>query len=158
MKLLETDGSNDLLQFWIDVNRLKRLGQNSTQQYELANRIYKNYIQKYDSPVRDEFSKNLCKQMKLSLIGSIVRIRLVFSMKMWKTIEVFLFSFARSIFKSLNVFLTAQKRIYQVLENDYYPSFVVTDFYQNLRSLQKLNYEKNGKIILFFYLSFVSVT
>jgi hypothetical protein len=80
MKLLETDGSNDLLRFWIDVNKLKRLGQNSTQQYEFANRIYKNCIQKYDSPVRDELGKNLCKQMKLSLIGSIVSsIKFVFN-------------------------------------------------------------------------------
>ncbi len=72
MKLLEIDGSNDLLRFWIDVNKLKRLEHNSTNQYEFANRIYKNFLQKYDSPVRDELDKNLCKKMKLSLIGNIV--------------------------------------------------------------------------------------
>lgn len=71
LKFLEHDGSDALLRFWIDVEKLRKLKvKNIKKKYDLANRIYENYLKSYDSPVRDEIGKDLCKSMKLFLIGN----------------------------------------------------------------------------------------
>ena len=72
LKFLEPDGSDNLLRFWIDVEKLKQHSANIRRKYELANRIYENYLKKYDSPVRDEIGKDLVKSMQLFLIGNSV--------------------------------------------------------------------------------------
>lgn len=68
LKYLEHDGSDRLLRFWIDVEKLKKI--NMRKKYELANKIYEIYLNTYDSPVRDEIGKDLNKSMQLFLIGN----------------------------------------------------------------------------------------
>lgn len=68
LKYLEHDGSDRLLRFWIDVEKLKNI--NAKKKYELANKIYEIYLNTYDSPVRDEIGKDLNKSMQLFLIGN----------------------------------------------------------------------------------------
>jgi hypothetical protein len=71
LKFLEHDGSDALLRFWIDVEKLKKLNAiNIKKKYELANSIYENYLKKYDSPVRDEIGKDSLNQMQLFLLGN----------------------------------------------------------------------------------------
>jgi len=70
LKFLEPDGSDHLLRFWIDVEKLKHKFDNIRKKYELANKIYENYLKSYDSPVRDEIGKELVKSMRLFLIGN----------------------------------------------------------------------------------------
>ena len=69
---MEPDGSDALLRFWIDVEKMKHKSLNIRKKYELANRIFENYLKSYDSPVRDEIDKDLLKSMKLFLIGNSV--------------------------------------------------------------------------------------
>jgi len=74
LKFLEHDGSDALLRFWIDVEKLKKFNSaNIKRKYELANSIYENYLKKYDSPVRDEIGKDSFKQMQLFLLGNNVK-------------------------------------------------------------------------------------
>ena len=74
MKFLEHDGSDALLRFWLDVEKLKKFNlTNIKRKYELANGIYENYLKKYDSPVRDEIGKDSFKSMQLFLLGNNVR-------------------------------------------------------------------------------------
>lgn len=68
LKYLEHDGSDRLLRFWIDVDKLKKISVNK--KYELANKIYEIYLNTYDSPVRDEIGKDLNRSMQLFLIGN----------------------------------------------------------------------------------------
>ena len=75
MKYLEQDGSDQLLRFWIDVEKLKTI--NIRKKYELANKIYENYLKNYDSPVRDEIGKSVCKSMRLFLIGNSVNFKYI---------------------------------------------------------------------------------
>lgn len=70
LKFLEPDGSDHLLRFWIDVEKLKQNFNFVRKKYELANKIYENYLKSYDSPVRDEIGKDLVKSMRLFLIGN----------------------------------------------------------------------------------------
>ncbi len=71
LKFLEHDGSDALLRFWIDVEKLKKFNSaNIKRKYELANSIYENYLKKYDSPVRDEIGKDSFKSMQLFLLGN----------------------------------------------------------------------------------------
>ncbi len=70
LKFLEPDGSDHLLRFWIDVEKLKQNFVNIRKKYELANKIYENYLKSYDSPVRDEIGKDLVKSMQNFLIGN----------------------------------------------------------------------------------------
>ncbi len=70
LKFLEPDGSDHLLRFWIDVEKLKHKFESIRRKYELANKIYENYLKRYDSPVRDEIGKELVKSMRLFLIGN----------------------------------------------------------------------------------------
>jgi hypothetical protein len=71
LKFLEHDGSDALLRFWIDVEKLKKFNStNIKRKYELANSIYENYLKKYDSPVRDEIGRNSFKSMQLFLLGN----------------------------------------------------------------------------------------
>jgi hypothetical protein len=70
LKFLEPDGSDRLLRFWIDVEKLRQNFVNIGKKYELANKIYENYLKSYDSPVRDEIGKDLVKSMQLFLIGN----------------------------------------------------------------------------------------
>ena len=80
LKFLEHDGSDALLRFWIEVEKMKKIRSNNTdQKFEVANRIYENYLKNYDSPVRDEIGKELFKSMKLFLIGNTVRKFLILS-------------------------------------------------------------------------------
>ncbi len=72
LKFLEPDGSDALLRFWIDVEKMKHKSLNIRKKYELANKIFENYLKSYDSPVRDEIGKDLFKSMKLFLIGNSV--------------------------------------------------------------------------------------
>lgn len=69
IKFLENDGSDALIRFWIDVDKLKRMT-NTKRKYELANRIYDNYLKPYDSPVRDEIGKELNRSMQQFIIGN----------------------------------------------------------------------------------------
>jgi hypothetical protein len=68
LKFLEPDGSDALLRFYIDIEKLKKL--NIKKRYDIANKIYENYLKKFDSPVRDECGKELFKSMQLFLIGN----------------------------------------------------------------------------------------
>ena len=78
LKFLEHDGSDALLRFYIDVEKLKKFStSNIKRKYELANQIYDNYLKKYDSPVRDEIGKDSFKSMQLFLLGNNVRIILL---------------------------------------------------------------------------------
>jgi len=104
LKFLEPDGSDALLRFWIDVEKMKHKSLIIKKKYELANKIFENYLKSYDSPVGDEIGKDLVKSMKLFLIGS----------------------------SSENAFFSAQTRIKKVLESDHYPSFLVTESYEKL--------------------------
>ena len=71
LKFLEPDGSDALLRFWLDVEKLKKFKlPNIKKKYELANSIYENYLKKYDSPVRDEIGKDTYKSMQLFLLGN----------------------------------------------------------------------------------------
>ena len=71
LKFLEHDGSDALLRFWIDVEKLKKFNSaNIKRKYELANSIYENYLKNYDSPVRDEIGKDSFKSMQLFLLGN----------------------------------------------------------------------------------------
>lgn len=72
LKFLEHDGSDRLLRFWIDVEKLRTV--NPRRKYELANKIYEIYLNTYDSPVRDEIGKDLNKSMQQFLIGNNVNI------------------------------------------------------------------------------------
>jgi hypothetical protein len=74
LKFLEADGSDALLRFMFDVEKLRRfkLKSNTLKKYELANKIYENYLKNYNSPVRDEIG-NLYKSMQSFLIGDNVR-------------------------------------------------------------------------------------
>ncbi len=63
-----------MLRFWIDVEKLKQPLINIRKKYELANKIYENYLKSYDSPVRDEIGKDLVKSMQLFLIGNNVKV------------------------------------------------------------------------------------
>ena len=75
LKFLERDGSDALLRFWIDVEKLKKFNlTNIKKKYELAHSIYDNYLKKYDSPVRDEIGKDSYKLMQLFLLGNNVNI------------------------------------------------------------------------------------
>ncbi len=73
IKFLENDGSDALLRFWIDVEKVKNLS-NIKRKYELANKIHENYLKNFDSPVRDEIGKDLHKSMQLFLLGNNVRL------------------------------------------------------------------------------------
>jgi hypothetical protein len=75
LKYLEHDGSDRLLRFWIDVEKLSKI--NVKKKYEYANKIYEIYLNTYDSPVRDEIGKSLNKSIQLFLIGNNVNFFLV---------------------------------------------------------------------------------
>ena len=81
LKFLEPDGSDALLRFCIDVDKMKHKSLNMRKKYELANKIFENYLKSYDSPVRDEIEKtDLVKSMKLFLVGNSVLILYRFNM------------------------------------------------------------------------------
>lgn len=52
---LKNEGPLNFLRFWNDVNEYKKTN-TMAQRYLFANKIYENYILKYDSPVKDELS------------------------------------------------------------------------------------------------------
>ena len=72
MQYLESDGSDALLRFYKDVEMLKNSRANTKRQYEIGKRIYDNYLKNYDSPVRDEISKDLLKSMQMFILGNTV--------------------------------------------------------------------------------------
>ena len=67
---MEPDGSDHLLRFWIDIEKLRQKFADIRKKYKLANRIYENYLKSYDSPVRDEIGKDLVQSMRLFLLGN----------------------------------------------------------------------------------------
>ena len=57
--------------FWLDAEKLNSIKkENIKKKYELANKIYDNYLRSYDSPVRDEIGKEIFRSTQLFLIGN----------------------------------------------------------------------------------------
>ncbi|CAF0896304.1 unnamed protein product [Brachionus calyciflorus] len=106
LKFLEHDGSDPLLRFWIEVEKMKKIRFDSDQKFQIANRIYVNYLKSYDSPVRDEIGKEYYKSIQLFLIGN----------------------------NTDECFIKAQEKIKKVLEQDHYPTFLASDRYEKFTS------------------------
>lgn len=105
LKYLEKDGSDALLRFYNDINKLKSLSRsNSLQQFEYAHKIYENFIHKFNSPVKDELGKDCCRNMQLYLLGN----------------------------QSIDAYYTAQNKVYMILEKEHYPRFLITKIYHEL--------------------------
>jgi hypothetical protein len=68
-----------MFRFWLDVEKLRSIRKgNIKKKYELANKIYENYLKSYDSPVRDEIGKDIYRSLQLFLIGNNVNIFILF--------------------------------------------------------------------------------
>ena len=73
LSMLERVGSDALLRFWSDVEKLRAVKtSHMKRKYEMGARIYANYMTHYDSPVREECGKELHRAMQLFLVGNSV--------------------------------------------------------------------------------------
>ncbi|CAF1252805.1 unnamed protein product [Adineta ricciae] len=102
-QFLETFGTHALVKFWYDIWKLHSAASN--ERHRVATNIYKTYITRFGSAVRDEIDNATVVRMKSFLVGEQ---------------------------SEPDAFFHAQSVVYRVLQRDYYASFLVSKQYDAL--------------------------